>query len=276
MLIKQIKNNITFLLFVIILLGCKKKETIKPKIIAEVGNVKLTEKQLNNYLKEKNYSFEFKDEFIRQWIETELLYQIAEQKGLLKSTYFNNITKQSEKQLAASMVIKEFLNKTNLEYNEAQLLKFYNKNRNDFILHTDAYILNYISFTNEEDAINFRKKALLKNWNEAEKEIKNKNSVLENYKNKLIKISQIPSKKILRILNEQLKNEISLVIKTELNKFVVVQQKEKIGRNSVPEFNYIKKDVEILYKAFRNRELIHNYINKLISEKHVKIIKENK
>ena len=270
MLIKQIKNVITLLLLFSFLLGCKKDEKVKEIVVAKVGNITLTEKQLNNYLKDNNNGVEFRDEFIRQWIETEILYQIAEKKGLLNNTKFKNIMKQSKRKLAASFAIKDYIKQNNYQYNENEILEYYKKNKDNFCLSTDAYILNYISFISEEDAINFRNKAIAKGWAEAEKEVVN-NNIVNGYRDKLIKDFQIPSKKILRVLKEQYKNEISLVIKTELNNFVVVQQKEKIKKNEVPKFKYIKKEVEAMYTASKNKELVRNYINKLISEKQVKI-----
>ncbi len=270
MLIKQIK--ITLLFLFILASGCTENKKIKDAVvIAEVGNSKLTETELNNYLTGKNNDAEFRNEFIRQWIETEILYQIAKDKGIIKNTEFNNIMKQTKKKLAASLAIKDFLNSNSSKYNDNQLLKYYNGNKNNFLLPTDAYILNYISFLNEENAIIFRNKAIAKGWNAAVKEIANKDDVVKSYNNKLVKISQIPSKRILRVLKEQYRNEISLVVKTELNNFVVVQQTEKIKKNSVPKFKYIKNEVEAMYKANKNKELVRNYINKLISEKQVKI-----
>ncbi len=265
------QNKIAFLFLFILVLGCTKNKKIKEIVVAEVGNSKLTETQLNNYLEDNNKSVEFKDEFIRQWIETEILYQVAKKKGILKKTEFNNVMKQTKKKLAASFAIKDYLSNNSYTYNSNQLLKFYNKNKNNFQLPTDAYILNSISFLNEANAIDFRNKAISKGWNNAVKEIVNKDDVVKSYKNKLVKISQIPSKRILRVLKEQFRNEISLVIKTELNNFVVVQQTEKIKKNSVPKFKYIKNEVEAMYKATKNKELVRNYINKLISEKQVKI-----
>ncbi len=271
MLIKQTKNVIVLFLLFISVLGCKKNEKVKETIVAEVGNTKLTEAKLNSYLGEKNNSVEFRDEFIRQWIETEILFNIAKEKNLLNDANFKNIMEQSKKKLAASLVIEDYLNKNNSHFSNRQLLEYYKKNKNNFLLPTDAYILNYISFLTEEDAINFRNKAINKGWIKAEREIVKKSNIVENYKNKLIKVSQIPSKKILRLLKEQYRNEISLVIKTELNNFVVVQQKEKIKRNSIPKFKYIKNEVQTMYTAEKNKELVRNYINKLISEKQVKI-----
>jgi hypothetical protein len=271
MLIKQNKNVITLLLLLVIVIGCQKNKKVKEQIIAEVGDTKLTETQLNSYLGGKNNNVEFRNEFIRQWIETEILYQIAEEKGIVKNTNFKNIMKQSKKKLAASLTIKDYVTRNTHKYGNSELLEYYKENKNNFLLSTDAYILNYISFLTEEEAINFRNKAIAKGWQKAEQEIVNKDDVVRNYQDKLIKISQIPSKRILRVLKEQYRNEISLVVRTELNNFVVVQQTEKIKRNSIPKFRYIKKEVEAMYIASKNKELARSYINKLITEKQVKI-----
>lgn len=126
-------------------------------------------------------------------------------------------------------------------------MDFYNSNKEDFIFGTDAFILNLISFKSEENAINFRNNAIENNWDEALTAFENSEELIDNYVNKVYRSSQIHSNKLLRVLMELFQDEISLVVETEPNNFVVVQMIDKVDRSTIPQFDYVKDRVKESY-----------------------------
>ncbi len=72
-------------------------------------------------------------------------------------------------------------------------------------------------------------------------------------------------------MQKLLNGEISLVIETELNNFVVVQQIDKINQNSIPNFKYVKNDVYKSFLMLKQREIIRNYLDSLLTQKNIKI-----
>ena len=84
-------------------------------------------------------------------------------------------------------------------------------------------------------------------------------------------MSEIQSKPIIRVLKKLYNSEISLVIETELNNFVVVQQIEKISKDSLPQFKYVKNNVKKSFIMLKQRELIRNYLDSLLTQKNIKI-----
>jgi len=268
--IKQI-NYILQVLLLVSILSCDTKEKQKEIIVAEVGSSKLTEKQLNRIFKIDSRSSESQEEIIRNWTETELLYQAAMENNLLDENNFYKIIEQSEKKLAASYVILDYLKRNKMEIRKEDLVKYFLANKENYRLPTDAYILNYICFTNEKDAIKFRSVTLLKNWQFAKEKNENKKNVLKEYIDKLVKVSDIQSKKLLRVLKELRRNETSIVIETELSNFVVVQLVNKLNKNDIPKLKYVKESVKITYAAQMNKKMVSNFINKLIMQKDVKL-----
>jgi len=270
MLTKRI-NYILYVAVLLLLLGCNSEKTQKEKIVAEVGNSKLTEIQLNQMLEINYGSAENKEEIIRNWIETELLYQAADENNLLAENDFSKIIKQSEKKLAASFAIQKYISNNFEKISKENLSSYFKSHKNDYLLPVDSYILNYISFSDEKDAIKFRSSVLLKDWKLATVEVEKNKNVEKRYAAKLVKVTEIQSKKMLRVLKELRIRETSIVIQTELSTFVVVQLIEKLKKNTIPKLKYIEEKVRTIYEAQKNKEKIRDYINKLTTQKNVKI-----
>ncbi len=95
--------------------------------------------------------------------------------------------------------------------------------------------------------------------------------MLEINKSILLKSTKIQSKKLFRVLKELYKDEISLAIETELNKFVVVQLIDKIDPSTIPQFNYVKDVVQESFIIFSQREMVRSFLDSLIAEKKVKV-----
>ena len=112
MLTKQ-NNYILYVVLLLSLLSCGTEKKQKEIIVAEVGASKLTENQLTQMLEVNYSSTENKEEIVRNWVETELLYQAADENNLLTENDFNEIIKQSEKKLAASYAITKHLSSSN-------------------------------------------------------------------------------------------------------------------------------------------------------------------
>jgi hypothetical protein len=158
-----------------------------------------------------------------------------------------------------------------VQFSQNELETFFNRNQEDYSFSEDVFLLNYISFTNEERAILFREKALELNWSNAFTEFENDSTLYNHFQNHSLKLSDIQSKRISRVIDKLYQNEISLVMHTELNNFVVVQQIDKIPKNSIPNFDYVKSDVEQSYLMLKQRKMIKDYLDSLITKKNVKI-----
>ncbi len=270
---KHIKINHKLLIAIVffILVSCEKNDIKNEVVIAQVGNSKLNEKELDSFLSDNMDVTKYKKEFVKNWIETEVLNQVAVEQNLLNQDNYYKILSNTKKELAAVIAIREFLKKKKINFSNEELLSFFKKTKNDYKNSSKIYVVNIISFNNEAKAINFRNKGIQIGWDKAVNLFKNDSSVIEIGINKVYQDFHIQSKVLSRILKGQYLNEISPVIKTELNNFVVVQQIDKIDKNSIPKFKYLKDKVRERYLMLKQKELVRFFIDSLITEKKVKI-----
>lgn len=263
--------KISFVLITISFAGCEDDNKNKEVIVAQVGSSILTENELIAILGSKKYSQKYREEFVKNWIETEILYELAIEEKLLTSENYFQIIKDSEKELASSIALDNLLSENPIRFSDSDLVEFYNSKKEDFIFTSDAYILNYVSFKNEESAINFRNFAVENNWSEAINKFENDHDLSENYLNKIYRSSQIHSQKLLRLLAELFQDDISIVIETEPNDFVVVQMIDRIDQSAIPQFDYVKDRVRESFILNKQKEILSRLLDSLKLEKKAKV-----
>ena len=269
----HIKTNYIFLLIGILLIlsGCEESKQPEEVYVAEVGDIKLTQSELERELGNNLNISKFKEEYIRDWIETEILFQISKENNLLQNNNYQKIIKNSQKELAASIAISDYLNSNPLVIEDSELKQYFNENRSDYNFPYNSYILNYAEFKSEESAINFRDNAIVNGWSKSIQSFLNDPNLVSNAENRLYKLSEIQSERTLRVLKKLYKNEISFVINTELNNFVVVQQLDEIVKNSAPKFQYVQDKVRSSLLVLKQREQVRQLLDSLINQKNVKI-----
>lgn len=252
-------------------IACQKKTEQKEVYVAEVGDSKLSQSKIDTVLGNRGKISKYKDEFVRDWIETEILNQISTENDLLNKSNYDNILIESGKELSAAIAIDNYLKSHPIKYNDAELNKYFNQNKDDYNFLHDAFILNLVEFSDEENAIAFRNFAIANGWQKSFQKFRNDDSILDNFQNEVFKLSEIQSRRTIRVLQKLFPKEISLVVNTELNTFVVVQQIEKINKNTTPKFKFVKENVRKSYIVLKQREQIRNYLDSLIIQKKVKI-----
>lgn len=268
-----IKTNIIYLHLVALFIaaGCQdRKETVEIYVV-EVGNAKLSQSELQRELGNNMNVTKYREEYIRDWIETEVLSQFSKENDLLDNNNYKKIIKNSQKKLAASIAINNYLSSNPIEIEENELKKFFYKNKSDYNFSFDSYVLNYAEFNTKESAINFRDKAIKNSWGKAIQLFMNDSTLVKDAEDRLYKLSEIQSERTLRVLKKLLNNEISFVINTELNNFVVVQKLDEIVKNSAPKFQYVKENVKNSLLVLKQREQVRLFLDSLINQKKVKI-----
>jgi len=89
--------------------------------------------------------------------------------------------------------------------------------------------------------VQFRSELFNSGWKNNSGELEQQENVRIIKSNKLFLRSELPSKKVVRILDNLLPGEISIVFESEPNIFTVVQLVEFLKKNSIPELSYIQK-----------------------------------
>ena len=255
----------------IVLIGCEKK--VEQKYVARVNDSYLTEENLS-FLTDpgkEGYTGKNSEELIRQWIDTEILYQEALKNNKILGAEFNNVIERSTKELAGVLLLKDAVANEKARINEDEIEDFFNSNKTEFVIAHDAAVVNMVKFNDEELAIQFRTELVNKGWNNTSEEYARSSSLLEKQENKLIYKYQIQPLKLMRVIDELLPGEISIIIETEPDVYTIVQLIDFINKGSVPDFEYIKNLVRQRYTIMRNKQFVQNYIQQLRTKYDIEI-----
>ncbi|MFH1525617.1 MAG: hypothetical protein ABIG69_03035 [Bacteroidota bacterium] len=270
MLSKKINNGLLLFVSVLFLIGCE-EEKKDFKFAARVNDKYLTLGELDKYTEEDVYKSKFKSEYVRQWIEKELLFQIAADEHLTESEEFMQLVDFSNRELATALYLKSYYknNPVNVVYNE--ILDYYNKRRSEFKLSENAYFLNIVHFKNKEVARLFRLKAMADMWNNSLSDPAFKELISNNAEGIFLYEHQIQPMLLLRSVRNLHEKEISITLNTEPQIYTVVQLLKKIDSGSIAEINYVKNEIEDRIIAFKRKEMYKNLIDDLYSKYDVEI-----
>lgn len=265
---QKIIKEILFPLF--LLFACN--ESQKPEnYIARVNDSYLTEEKLAEFIDAKILDGNNRTSAIRNWIKQEILFQEAEKQGILKDKNFKSIIEKSERQLANSMVLQNYLKTWTPEVTNEDLKYYYEENKTSFRLAFNSYLFNKISFNNTDAAVQFRTEALQNGWNSALSKFSTHPALIETSDNILLPEQDIYPVKVLRILEGLYPLEMSIVIPDDRGYYTVVQLIEKYSAGSIPPFEALKKEVESRYIAAANEVAVQNYLDELYSKNEIEI-----
>lgn len=269
-LIKLLKNSFLYvILFAFAVIGCK-KEPERKDYIARVNDSYLTSKDLADFDSLFNKGFS-KHEIIKRWINKELLYQEAVKAGVTNRDDFKRIINNSREELAAAMLLTDYLAENIKSPSEKELVEYYEKHRKEFEADDNIYVYNYVEFKNENAAIKFRDKVVETNWEKAIGTVSEVKSLVNHFESKALSVREIYPRKLLNQIEELNSGEVSIIIPEKDSKYMLVQMKESYRRGTVPPFEITKSQVEERYSSEIREKIISEYIDKLYSNYEIEI-----
>jgi hypothetical protein len=268
-LLRAIKIEI-ILLAAVVSLNCGKEEP-KKNYIARVDDSYLTMKILAEDLDTSKLQESRKNEYIRNWIETELLYKEAVKEDILDEDIYKFTLEKTQKELAKSLLLQRFFKEQEIEYGQKDLIDFYNIHKNEFNLFYDSYLYNLITFKNEDKAILFRTTLLESDWNRTSNAFAGDSSILIENTNILSYVYQIQPAELVSVIQELLPNEVSILLNMEPNQYTVVQMIKKYSKGDIPDYEIIKKTVEDRFLVLKRQELLKDFLRQLYLKYSVEI-----
>jgi len=250
--------------------SCSKEEP-KKEFVARVNDSYLTSADIDSMIGSGSYSKYYRNELIRNWVKREILYQQALREGLPDDPEFRRIIENSQKELAAASMLKKFFDEESFIYEPRDVAEYFEKNKNDFKLFDDSYLVNLIYFNDEDKAVRFRQTAVESDWNKALNVFNGDSSIIKEETRSLKYEHQVHPESLLRILNELYSQEISIILSDEEGNFSVVQMIEKFEKGTIPPFDTIKQQVENKFIAFRKEYLLKDYLRELYSDNEIEI-----
>ena len=269
---KQIKYFIWLFLIVAGLTSCS-KEGKSNKYVAKINNEVLTEEQLKAALSEEQNKGKYRSEYIHSWIETEILFQEAQKKGIMEDKQFNLLLERSKKELAVALFLKKISEENKIELTDDEINKYYEDHKEEFKLEDDAFSINIAEMSNFDKAVKFRNKLMNSDWNKAENNFKNDPAVLSMERMRFYFRYQLQPLTFLRAVNNLGENEVSVVIETEPSKFRIVQMVGKYSANSIPPLDLVKDEITARLSTIKEKDFIKDYIDKLITDHNPEIVR---
>jgi hypothetical protein len=249
--------------------GCG-KEPDKKDYVARVNDSFLTENDLEEISDTSFGNNFYRSEIIRNWIDEELLYQQAVNEGIIDEEEFNKIINDSRRELAGVLLLRQVSDQYEFDYNNDDLEKFYQLYNEEFKVTGDAYLLNIVEFSNEDEAIDFRNSVLQNEWQKVIESAKYKD-ILKKQDNVLLSEDEIYPLIVRDILQELYPQEISIVINTDTTNYEIIQVIEKYSEGTIAPFELIKEKVEKRFVSLEKRKFINEYIKKLYAENEIEV-----
>ncbi len=266
---KHLKTKYLVLFLPLVVVFCSEEEK-KTKSIVQINDAVLTEEEVSKALSAAQNN-SFKEEYINNWIRTEIMYSEAVKEGILDEKEFNTIIEQSKKELAISLYIKKLLNENKTVAANEELLKYYEEQSDDFKLEDDAFGYNISEFDNFDKAVQFRSILLESDWNKAVNAFREDVSLKRSLNNQLqLGYLLQPQISYNAITNLQ-PGEVSIVMQTGESNFTVLQLINKYNKGEVPPFEVVKEKLRAQYSVLKQKEFIQNYIDKLVEDNNVEI-----
>lgn len=259
-------------LFLLGVAGCSKGEK-SDKYVAKVNESVLTEEQVNTGLLETQNKGKYRSEFINSWIENEILFQEAQKEGVTNEKEFNTTLDRSKKELAAAFLINKILADNNVEVKDEEVVKYYDESKNDLKLDDDAFRLNVAHFNDFDKAVQFRNKLIETDWINALNSFQNDQSLTASESAVLRYKYQVEPIILLKQLSDMQPNEVSAVLQIEPSYFTVVQVIDKLYKDSIPPLEYVQNEIKERLLVIKRREFVKNYIDKLISNHNLEIVR---
>jgi hypothetical protein len=265
-------TNIVFLFGVLAFGACSEEEK-KDDFVARVNESYLTREDFASLVDTTNLNSAQKEQLIKNWIYQEILFQAADKEGITKREDYLNIISKSSDELAAAMLIGDYLSNEEIKYSDDDLMNYYDSEKDYFRLNTESYLLNKVTFNSEDKAIKFRVLALDSDWKKAISVFISDSSMIKNVESNLIEENNIYPVQLSRIIKDFYPEEISIVIAEKPGYYSIVQLLSKYGKQSVPPFEILKSKVENRFRAEKKKLLVEEYLKDLYSQNEIEIKK---
>lgn len=245
--------------------------TTPDKYVARVDNSFLTEEELSELMDTSASSEAQVKQIISNWVYNELLYQQAENKGIINEKEYETIIENSKKRLAGALLLKKVSSENTIDILPEELEKYFDKNKNSFAFSSNHFLLNRIKFNDYIKAVQFRTEMISSGWENAIVKFGNDTSLTKYWSGVLFNEYEIYPNQILRVIEGLYPLEISIVISDEPGYYAVIEVLNRFEKGSIPPFAVIKPLVEKRFKAELEKLAIESYIEELYAKSEIEI-----
>lgn len=207
-----------------------------------------------------------RQEYIRNWINKEILFKLAADDGITEGEEFLRISAESQKELAGALYLRSVINKDVTAPDEKKLRAFYEESKTRFALEDDLYIVSFAVFGDEESAVDFRNSIDEMGWEKALGKAKQLPTFKAGGMNSKEYRFSFFSGGILRVAESLVPGETSFVLHNETGYFAVLRLDKKLKAGEIPNFEDIRERIEENYHSVRVKEMTEEILQKYYKE----------
>ncbi|MGE5458462.1 MAG: peptidyl-prolyl cis-trans isomerase [Methanococcaceae archaeon] len=254
----------------VMLISCS-KEKHKGEYVARVESSYLSTHDIAQDIDTAGLQKSRKNEYVRNWIETELFNYAAGKEGIFKDADYQRTVNKAKREIAKAFLIEHIIKEKLPEIKTEELEQFFNSHKEEFRLFNESYLYNSITFNNEEKAILFRNTLIESDWTKATNVFHNDKEITEEKTGVLQDAYQLQPVNLFAVVQELMPGETSTVLETEPSGFTVVQLVKRFNSRDIPEFGVIRPQVEERFKMVKKEEIVKQYLKELYSKYTVEI-----
>lgn len=257
------------------LVSCE-KEKLPEKYVVKVNNSVLTEAELDDLLSSTSgNSLKHREEFIREWVDNEILYREAVTLGFDKTEKFNRIIEESKKHLAGAMVLENYINQNHAEPGIYDVKKYFENHKDEFRFNEKVYVLNLAVLNDELEAMRFRNYIVDYDWGIAENYFSENESVHKMLNERFFYEYQLMPSEVNKIVKTLPVGEPSILLELEPGMFTIVEVVHTYYEGEIPEFDYVRENVKEKYSMILKKKLIADFMESLYSRYQIEIIRDS-
>lgn len=263
-------NLILFPVILFTLSGCGKEDS-ETGYIARVNDARLTASELSAVIDTSAVGKSGREEYIRSWVDQELIFQRAEKSGITGEKEFSLKLGQAKRQMAVSMYLERYYLDSYQEPEEEDLALFYSSMKEAFRLNSNAFLFNRATLSNEDGAVMFRERLFNDSWERVVKTFPKPASILASQVDVFeydFETSDFQSRKFLENFSP---GEISMIFSVRPGEYTILQLKEKYRRNDVPPLGVITSLVKEMYKDAQKKILLKKLMDELYASGEIEI-----
>ncbi len=213
--------------------------------VAKVGQTELSQEELGAFRTSPDSSVH-PNEYINDWVTTELLYREAERRGIAQSEAITRQLEAMKKRLAVAALLNQEIYGTDSTVNEDAIVTYFNAAKNSFALHEDAVLLSWALFVDREAANTFRSRVLSGTaWDKALAEAEANPSharLVSSTHQQYYTASTLYPEELWKVARTLRKEDVSFAVKTDQGYYVLKLHAAK-RKGEIPDLDFVRDEV---------------------------------
>jgi len=264
---------------ILTLLACEKSDEKPKEILVSVGNGYLTLERIQSDIPfsiKKRVTQENVNNYIQQWIETELVYQEALNQGMDEDPELLIAIDKAKKNFLVNKYLSTYLEENSVEL-ETEALEYYEENKDSYVFSDDMIKANHLLVDNYQDAINARNRIEAgEDFEKVAMEVS-----LDYSEKKRIQLDYFSREEIIPEVGAQAFSlsigSVSSPIKSDFG-YHIIQVLDRKRKGSVIAFEAVKDQIisrlQLMKKNERYRDLIIELRNKINIKKNEELLQD--